>query len=299
MAAPECFDHSDVQKIIIDIEKVKSKSDVRKIWVLLSPWRGNLSLMRRFVAHFTIHEIISRAVDVDKSNNRFQTELFHNILVAAVSIPELTQYFVKSEYFWNSLKFYVQNIDPQNKKEMYAVLDVVLDTVRWLARMSHRKHLNLILNSKILKLSIQAFKMVKNKKKIKKFRNYFTGIMLACVDKITHPEPLLVKLREQGLDANLHIEGDTNILKTLLNGNYDGLEEGDAKLSGRYVRKFKSKNPPERECFVCGKKDNGKNKIKWCSACKSISYCSREHQEKDWPRHKKKCRLLQSCQYFF
>ena len=29
-----------------------------------------------------------------------------------------------------------------------------------------------------------------------------------------------------------------------------------------------------------------------CSRCRSINYCSKEHQRKDWPTHKLKCRAV-------
>jgi len=284
-----------VQQILIDIKNVNSKADVQNIWKLLSKEFHSISILRRFISHFTLHEIVNRACDVDKINNPFQTELFHNILVAAVSIPEISESCEKSEYFWNSLKFYLQNTDPLNELEMHAALDVVLNSVSLLARITHRKHLDLILDSKILEICIQVFDMVVNEKFRIRFRGYFTDIMGHCLDKVTHPEFLLVKLRSQGMKANVHIVHKdryiiADLLRTLLNGHYAGLEEKDPKLSGRFVRKFKSRNFPKRECFVCGKKDNGRKKLKWCAVCKSISYCCRQHQKKDWRRHKKTCK---------
>merc|ERR1712087_803220 len=38
-------------------------------------------------------------------------------------------------------------------------------------------------------------------------------------------------------------------------------------------------------CFVCGTQHN----TQVCSACKSICYCSREHQVADWQRHSLRC----------
>ncbi|KDQ59689.1 hypothetical protein JAAARDRAFT_175173 [Jaapia argillacea MUCL 33604] len=44
----------------------------------------------------------------------------------------------------------------------------------------------------------------------------------------------------------------------------------------------------ERPCGVC---ESTKN-IKQCARCKSISYCSKEHQLLDWPTHKKQCQRI-------
>ena len=32
-----------------------------------------------------------------------------------------------------------------------------------------------------------------------------------------------------------------------------------------------------------------------CSGCKKIHYCSREHQTRDWKRHKKDCKVTTAC----
>ena len=29
-----------------------------------------------------------------------------------------------------------------------------------------------------------------------------------------------------------------------------------------------------------------------CTGCRSVNYCSKEHQRRDWPSHKSKCRPL-------
>ncbi|XP_043270325.1 uncharacterized protein [Venturia canescens] len=53
--------------------------------------------------------------------------------------------------------------------------------------------------------------------------------------------------------------------------------------------KFKFFHP--NACHVC--QAFGKNiKLKRCSVCKKIAYCSREHQTEDWPRHRDICRVF-------
>ena len=43
---------------------------------------------------------------------------------------------------------------------------------------------------------------------------------------------------------------------------------------------------PEKECFVCNKFCKS---LLVCSRCKSVKYCSKDCQMKDWSSHKKKC----------
>jgi hypothetical protein len=42
----------------------------------------------------------------------------------------------------------------------------------------------------------------------------------------------------------------------------------------------------ENYCAVCGPA----SKASKCSQCQLISYCDRDHQRQDWPRHKKYCK---------
>ena len=44
------------------------------------------------------------------------------------------------------------------------------------------------------------------------------------------------------------------------------------------------------KCDYCGKHSVG---AKRCSACRSVRYCCKEHQQADWPRHKPACRAWQ------
>ena len=42
-------------------------------------------------------------------------------------------------------------------------------------------------------------------------------------------------------------------------------------------------------CGLCGKPSN-----KLCSKCSSVTYCNRKHQNKDWFRHRRNCKVTQS-----
>lgn len=55
--------------------------------------------------------------------------------------------------------------------------------------------------------------------------------------------------------------------------------------SDRYIESKSLNALYTHECYVCKKTEDTKR----CSKCKSISYCDRKCQEKDWPRHKLEC----------
>ena len=44
-----------------------------------------------------------------------------------------------------------------------------------------------------------------------------------------------------------------------------------------------------QECFTCHKTVTGKKKLSKCAKCEAITYCGRECQLEDWPRHKWNC----------
>ncbi|THV01240.1 hypothetical protein K435DRAFT_718186 [Dendrothele bispora CBS 962.96] len=48
------------------------------------------------------------------------------------------------------------------------------------------------------------------------------------------------------------------------------------------------RDPAARRCFVC--RARGKPKIKTCTVCKKVRYCSEECQRKDWKKHKTVCK---------
>ena len=33
-----------------------------------------------------------------------------------------------------------------------------------------------------------------------------------------------------------------------------------------------------------------------CTGCRSVNYCSKEHQRRDWPSHKLKCGAVKKCE---
>ena len=50
---------------------------------------------------------------------------------------------------------------------------------------------------------------------------------------------------------------------------------------------------PTCELTGCGVKV-GKGGL--CTGCRSVNYCSKEHQRRDWPSHKLKCRPVEKCE---
>ncbi|KAG0619805.1 hypothetical protein M758_4G166700 [Ceratodon purpureus] len=54
----------------------------------------------------------------------------------------------------------------------------------------------------------------------------------------------------------------------------------------------RTRNEPDPHCcVVCDQKST---KLKICSVCKSVKYCSRDCQVSDWPSHKKRCKAAES-----
>ena len=43
-------------------------------------------------------------------------------------------------------------------------------------------------------------------------------------------------------------------------------------------------------CANCGKAEEDDNKLKTCTSCKMVKYCSRDCQRSHWPKHKKACK---------
>ena len=41
-------------------------------------------------------------------------------------------------------------------------------------------------------------------------------------------------------------------------------------------------------CELCGRSDN----LKVCARCRSVSYCSKDHQTRHWPNHKRNCKEI-------
>ena len=42
---------------------------------------------------------------------------------------------------------------------------------------------------------------------------------------------------------------------------------------------------------ACGAKEAHQKLFKMCAGCKAVVYCSKEHQEDDWPSHKTACKV--------
>ena len=47
-----------------------------------------------------------------------------------------------------------------------------------------------------------------------------------------------------------------------------------------------------QQCFKCHKTVTGKKKLSKCGKCHAITYCGKECQVADWPRHKWNCILV-------
>ena len=52
-----------------------------------------------------------------------------------------------------------------------------------------------------------------------------------------------------------------------------------------------------QQCFKCHTKVTGKKKLLKCGNCHAITYCSKECQKEDWPRHKWNCLPVMVTEY--
>ncbi|KAF3134815.1 hypothetical protein TWF569_010080 [Orbilia oligospora] len=60
-----------------------------------------------------------------------------------------------------------------------------------------------------------------------------------------------------------------------------------SKTSGLSLPKILSEEPKKTGCALCGKEEDGDRKLRKCTACMNVEYCSKECQKKDWKAHKK------------
>jgi len=67
-------------------------------------------------------------------------------------------------------------------------------------------------------------------------------------------------------------------------------DETNVKRAKNKFNKLLNDFPVTMLCKVCFKQYGVK--LKYCSVCKSTSYCSRECQVKDWKNHKMECKTM-------
>ena len=67
------------------------------------------------------------------------------------------------------------------------------------------------------------------------------------------------------------------------------IQRGERALEGRAAA---AASGQLRRCALagCGNKEANVSHFSRCSACKTVVYCSKEHQVADWPAHKKACK---------
>ena len=81
---------------------------------------------------------------------------------------------------------------------------------------------------------------------------------------------------------------DESRMKELLDGDRDTIA---TFLSTQITCSCLDRRKPKALCQYCNKADRSKL-LQQCSACFSVSYCSRECQRDDWRNHKKSCKRI-------
>jgi hypothetical protein len=95
-----------------------------------------------------------------------------------------------------------------------------------------------------------------------------------CISQLQAPEPYIIIGIVPTCGQTNCINGATELMKMF--------------------REDQQKHDAENSCKVCGKYAGSKQ----CMRCKSVVYCSVEHQKQDWPFHKSVCKHLQRIHEF-
>ncbi|GBG28088.1 Programmed cell death protein 2 [Hondaea fermentalgiana] len=82
-------------------------------------------------------------------------------------------------------------------------------------------------------------------------------------------------------------DAEVDLLFPRANLHQGGLELGPAFLQRRRIVTEPEPKKGATRCALCGRPATAK-----CVACKSVCYCSRDHQKKHWPQHKPTCKIL-------
>jgi hypothetical protein len=72
---------------------------------------------------------------------------------------------------------------------------------------------------------------------------------------------------------------------------HDKPEKGKEGPAQGYNHMFEPSKP---KCELCRNTAKGEVKLKTCTACKSVKYCSRECQRAHWKVHKPACKAAQA-----
>lgn len=103
------------------------------------------------------------------------------------------------------------------------------------------------------------------------------SILQTCIDMVGNKKPNTIFVDEESL-----VEPLDEVLSKMAGikvSYYPPPSQEEAQAARHYDSKVVN------ACYVCG----STRKLLQCGSCKSIFYCSREHQKLDWKRHKPSC----------
>jgi len=100
---------------------------------------------------------------------------------------------------------------------------------------------------------------------------------MVLIDAITMVEPLKALLASTGIMVEYYPPPSDE-------------EIAHSNRTNPHLKGVRDVAPGELRCHVCYKEESsGGAKLMKCSRCKSVSYCSQEHQKQHWKEHKKYC----------
>lgn len=249
-------------------------------------------LAERIISYYSLKGIVNKSFYNDA--NLAESVVFLQLLRWISELPQFAKRLIRSNYFWKSFMDYLQNLAHMGE-ERACTHAILLHITQNLALIAKPNEIHQILDMNIVGLLIEFYEnsKFKNDYRDAAMRDEVSTIACAFFENSLelNPNPIVEKLLSQGCDPELHIWKIGEADEEQQQGLYlalTGVSEGNPFYRCKrttWKKYYEIHRTVKKVCFVCGKN----KKVKWCGRCKSIFYCGKKHQRKDWKRHKKMC----------
>lgn len=242
-----------------------------------------LKIARDTISHFTLIEIIKRALGTDQGFTAVNM-IFIQVLLMACGLPEYSSRIIASELFWELLE--IQLLTGFHGKAI-----LYLQLLESLSMLAKDKQVDMFINSNAFAALVKHCTLDEDEK----FKFGTVLIYLITNSKGKRKQKQVIeKLISIGVCAEKHFtrkfdhETDLSVYDLLVSifdtRSFPQTRDPETSNARKY---FKGNLVAKHGCFTCGKETK---KLKYCSNCKSVYYCSRKCQRKDWKLgHKHRC----------